>query len=192
MTSECLFVLAPLTLPYYYDFSTAMVSIFLSISALLVLPMSFFINHYSKFMQDRYIIKNLILTACIACLFLIKFSDKFLWNLGPIQYFVAFNILFICSNILESVDSALLAKIMPLHSNLKKIFNPGFTIIITTTFGRFIGAFLVTIFGYFGYEYIENITFTFFLICYAIAYTLILKYYRHLRVKAIARIIKKR
>jgi hypothetical protein len=96
----------------------------------------------------------------------------------------------VCSNILESVDSTLLTKINPINSSNNR-FNPGLMIILTTTCGRFVGCFMISIFGVFGYEYIQTASFTFLFIFNFIIYILVAYKYEDLRVKAISRIIKK-
>jgi hypothetical protein len=90
---------------------------------------------------------------------------------------------------LESVDSALLAKIFP--SNLHLICNSGFTIILTTTGGKFIGSFFITILGWIFFEnHVYNYIIIFYFLCYGVLCFLVYKNFSDLRVKAIARIIQ--
>jgi hypothetical protein len=99
-------------------------------------------------------------------------------------------VLFICANLLESVGSSLLAKIVP--KNLQVGFmNTGLIIIISTTIGKFVGNCLVTIFSVFGYDQIGNAIYLFFFLFYANLYIVTVWKYRDLRVKAISRILKK-
>jgi MFS family permease len=186
MTTECVFVLIPLTLPYDYEASSDMVSIFLCISAFLVLPMSFIMIHYFQHYQERIIIRFLLLIASISCLFLLSFF----WYVSFAQFSIAFTVLFICANLLESVGSSLLARIVP--PNLQVGFmNTGLIIILATTVGKFVGNCLVTIFSVFGYSMIGNATYLFFFIFYASMYIATVVKYKDLRVKAISRILKK-
>jgi MFS family permease len=187
MTTECVFVLIPLTLPYDYGLDSDMVSIFLCVSAFLVLPMSFIMIHYFQHYQERKIIRYLLLLAAVSCLFLINYF----WVVGFPQFSVAFCILFICSNLLESVSSSLLAKIVP--QNLQVGFmNTGLIIIIATTIGKFVGNCLVTLFSGFGYENIGNATYLCFFMFYGLLFILLVWRYKDLRVKAISRILKKK
>src|SRR5690349_2075388 len=111
--------------------------------------MSFIVNYISKYTQERVLLKILIILSTVCCVLLIPLN--FLYEIHFAQFFILFAILFICSNILESVDSSLLAKIMPPNSSrdLSHFFNPGLAIIVTTTGGRFVGSLLVSVFGIF-------------------------------------------
>jgi hypothetical protein len=125
--------------------------------------MSFLINNISKYLHERFLILSLIFISLISCFFLIPIT-LFYDEIHFTQFFFFFSILFISSNILESVDSSLLAKIIPFQTggNINKYMNPGLTIILTTTGGRFFGSLLITIFGfYFGYDHIQCVLFSF-------------------------------
>jgi hypothetical protein len=155
--------------------------------------MSFLINNISKYLHERFLILSLLIICFISCLFLIPISF-FYDEIHFTQFFLFFSILFISSNILESVGSSLLAKIIPFQNggNINKYMNPGLTIILTTTGGRFFGSLLITIFGfYFGYDHIQFVLFSFLLFFNILLCTLIWTNIKELRVKAISRIIKK-
>ena len=150
--------------------------------------MSFLISHISKFTHERLLLKILLSICLVSSLLLI-------YNLHYFQFFIMFAILFICSNIIESVDSSLFAKIMPSNpgGSLNKFLNPGLMIILTTTGGRFFGSLIISIFGYlFGFEYIQISIFIFLSGFYLIIVIVVVRNYDHLRVKAISRIIKKK
>jgi hypothetical protein len=195
MTTECLFVLAPLTLAYDFNMNTGHISFFLTISSFLVIPFCLIIQFYSKQLsKERLVIKYSMIACLISCLGLIQIH--YLWKIQFIQFGIFFMILFILSNLLESIDSSLLAKIMtgniPLGVWKLKTDNSGFIIILTTTIGRFVGASLVSIFGIVGFDYIENLTFIFFFISYGLMLIVVIVNYNQLKVKSILRIIVKR
>jgi hypothetical protein len=154
--------------------------------------MSFIVNNISKYTHERFLILILIAISSISCFFLIPLNFIY-GEIHFTQFFFFFAILFISSNILESVNSSLLAKIMPFQTEgkINKFLNPGLTIILTTTGGRFFGSLLITIFGFFGYDYIQTLVFSFLLFFHLFLFILILKNIKELRVKAISRIIKK-
>ena len=66
------------------------------------------------------------------------------------------------------------------------------TIIISTSGGRFVGSVLVTFFGWFGLESIENIMYGFYGLFYLIIIICFYMKYDDLRVKAISRLIQKK
>lgn len=189
MTTESLLVLTPITMPQDYDLSRIAVSWFLSLTALIVFPITYFIGEICKTHPERKIIAVLLSLCAISCLVLINtpFYDK---NL--IRFIIFYSILFISCNLLESVDSALLAKIFPANLHLG-ICNSGFTIIISQTGGRFLGSLLITVFGLFSNEeVVYDVLIIFYLALYAVLLLLIYRHYTELRVKAIARIIQKK
>jgi hypothetical protein len=118
------------------------------------------------------------------------FLIKMFWVISIYQYMFFYTSLFICTNLLESVASSLTAKIFPTtdDSNTPSILNSGFVIIMAVTGGKFLGAFLVTVFGILGHENIQNITFWFYGILFGLLSFLTWRNYDSLRVKAIAKI----
>jgi len=73
------------------------------------------------------------------------------------------------------------------------IYNSGFTIIMATTGGRFIGSIIITVFGLFiGRELVFDFLMTFYLFSFGTISYFVYKNYSDLRVKAIARIIQKK
>ena len=193
MNTECIMVLAPVTLPFDYGLSLTMISIFFVITALLgklnlqlVLPVCKLIDHLSKKYKER----QLLFILLIICMFSSLFLIKMFWVISIYQYMLFYTSLFICTNLLESVASSLTAKIFPTtdDSNTNSILNSGFVIIMAVTGGKSLGAFLVTLFGLFGHENIQNITFWFYGILFGLLSFLTWKNYDSLRVKAIAKI----
>ena len=79
MSTECLLVLAPITLPYEYDLSLTMTSLFFEITALLgnqkikiVLPLCKLIDHLSKKYKERQLLFILLVICMFSSIFLIN------------------------------------------------------------------------------------------------------------------------
>ena len=89
------------------------------------------------------------------------------------KYMLFYTLLSITTNILESVGSALLAKII---------------IVIAVTGGRWVGSNMVTLFGFYGIDQVQDLIFVFFAICFSVLIPTVYFNYEKLRVKAIARI----
>ena len=113
-------------------------------------------------------------------------------------YIISFIMVTISTNMLESNASNLFAKVVP-HDYEVGIFNAGiknlnlgFIITISTTVGRTIGSNFLTISGLISVEYINSITYSFCTFFFLILFFLGYFFYGELRVKAIARIIKKK
>lgn len=153
-----------------------------------MLPVSYVINNLSVSYQERGILKHLILISLVSCILLIRFD--FIYQIHYLQFLFFFGILFISSNLIDSVGSTLMSKIMP--NSYGNNSNPAFRMIVNTTFGRFTGCCLITIFGIFGYKWIQFSIFFFVSICYILIYFFAVLKYNDLRVKAISRIIKKK
>jgi hypothetical protein len=189
MTTESLLVLTPITMPDAYDITPQSVAWFLTFTAGVVFPITYFISKLEKHYQERQIIFTLLILCLVSCMLII---DLPFFNVTFIRFLIFYTVLFVSCNILESVDSALLAKIFPVNLHLG-VCNSGFTIILTTTGGKFIGSFLITILGWFILEtIIYDYLIAFYLICYLTLCILVYLNFSDLRVKAIARIIQKK
>lgn len=188
MASESLLVSASLILIDDFNKEAFYVSVFLSISSLMVLPTSAIIAKLAKEYQERKIILILTLIGFISSVFLISYPY---FDVSFQRYFVFFVILFVVTQVLESVGSALLAKIYPANLSSVGVCNVGFTIIFTTTGGKFIGASMVSLIAVFT----ENLTNTMFIIYSGLFFLLsVFVYFKNndLRIKAIARIIHRK
>jgi len=131
-----------------------------------------------------------MISCTISCFFLVNIPG--FMNTTLLKFIIFYSLLFVACNILESVDSALLAKIFPANLNLG-VCNSGFTIIMATTGGRFIGSIIITIFGLFiGRELVFDFLISFYLLSFGLVSYFVYKNYSDLRVKAIARIIQKK
>jgi hypothetical protein len=90
---------------------------------------------------------------------------------------------------LESNASSLFAKVVPVDYEIG-MFNAGFLITISTTVGRIFGAYSLTISGLIDKDLINDITYWFCTIFFLFLISMTYYFYGHLRVKAIARLIK--
>jgi hypothetical protein len=192
MYTECLLILAPITLPHDYNWSYVKIDIFFCLTALLgnylyniVLPMCIIFDRFSKNYKERQLLIILLILSFTCCLLMLRH----IWEISVLKYIVFYTVLSLTTNILESVGSALIAKIF-IGEEFSQIINSGFIIVIAVTGGRWLGSNLVTVFGYFDYDQIQEVTFSFFCVCFAILSLIVYFNYDKLRVKAIARIKK--
>ncbi len=140
------------------------------------------------FNNERYMLKITIFISIISSLLLIQYDS--LYYISLIQFLASCCILYNSTCIVETADNYLVLKIMP---NFFNKINPGLLILHISSFGRFIGCSLISIFGLvFHYEYIQNVTFIFIMLIFAILLIIVHYTYSNLRVKAISRIIKKK
>lgn len=187
MCSESLMVVIPIVMPLDFDVTRNFAAYLLSITALIVFPFSYLVSNLSLKYSERRLIFLSIVICMISSFLLINFTGL---SVSLIRFIIFFSILFVACNILESLDSVLLAKMFPSNLNLG-IVNSGFMIILTTSGGRFLGSLLITVLG----SFVEiNIVFDylmiFYFICFlVVAFTIFLNY-DNLRVKAINRILR--
>jgi MFS family permease len=188
MTTESLMVLTPISTPIHFGISPKIVAWFLSFTAFIVFPITYFISKLEKKYTERQIIFTLLVLCMCSCLLILNFPFE---EVSLFRFMTFYTVLFVSCNILESVDSALLAKIFPSNLNLG-VCNSGFTIILSTTGGKFIGSFLITIIGWFvKEEAVYDLIIAFYLIIYVVLNLFVYRNYAELRVKAIARILQK-
>lgn len=153
-------------------------------------PISYLINNVSKSYPERKLMLILLICCSISCFFLIDIP--LFMNTTLLKFILFYSVLFVSCNILESVDSALLAKIFPANLNLG-VCNSGFTIIMSTTGGRFIGSIIITIIGLLiRHDLVFDFLISFYLISFGLISYFVYRNYSDLRVKAIARIIQKK
>ncbi len=189
MTTESLMVITPISAPVNFGVSPKIVAWFLSFVAAVVFPITYFLSKLDQKYTERQIIFTLLILCLISSLLMINLPYM---EVGVFRYMFFFTILFVSCNILESVDSALLAKIFPSNLNLG-ICNSGFTIILTTTGGKFIGSFLITFVGWFVWEEgVSDCIMFYYMICFLFVNILVYFNFSELRVKAIARILQKK
>jgi hypothetical protein len=188
MTTESLMVITPISAPVNFGVSPKIVAWFLSFAAAVVFPINYYISKLDQKFTERQIIFTLLILSLVSSLFLINLPYV---EVGIIRFMLSFTLLFVSCNLLESVDSALLAKMFPSNLNLG-VCNSGFTIILTTTGGKFIGSFLITFVGWFvNEEGVSDYIMFYYMILFLILNIMVYFNYSELRVKAIARIIQK-
>jgi MFS family permease len=187
MTTESLLVLIPISMPDQFDIEPKYVALFLCVTSLIVFPITYLVSNLAKKYSERKIILYLIIFSTISCALMIDLPSITV-SLG--RFIIFYTILFVSCNILESVDSALLAQIFPKTLNFG-LCNSGFTIILTITGGRLIGSLLITLFGGIFFSYVYDALIAFYLALFALLTVLIYYKYSDLRVKAIARIIQR-
>lgn len=184
MYTECVLILAPITLPLDFGWSHTKLNIFFAITSLLLLPLYVIFDRFSKNYKDRQLLLILLIISFVCCLLM----SRYILEITAIKYIVFYTILYMMTNILESVGGALIAKIFTSVEN-NKVWNSGFIIVIAVTGGRWFGSNLVTLFGYLEYAYyVQDITFMFFAIFFFALSIVCYLNYEKLRVKAISRI----
>ena len=148
------------------------------------------VNNFSKTHPERKIIFVLLIACTVSCFLLLNIPG--FMNITLIKFIIFYSVLFVSCNILESVDSVLLAKIFPANLHLG-FCNSGFTIIMSTTGGRFIGSIIITIFGaMIRADLVFDFLISFYFISFGLITFFVYRNYSDLRVKAIARIIQKK
>lgn len=190
MVGETIFVSAPLIMFFNFGFDTFSTAILLSLISLVVVPISLLIDKAFKDIQERKIIITLSILSLLSCIILISYP--FL-EITLSRYIIFATILFSAANVIESFTSALLAKIYPPQLAKVGSCNAGFTIIFSTSGGKFIGGCLVTFLSMIGDSMpLLNKIFLFYTILFILIMISVYTKYNDLRVKAIARIIQRK
>ncbi len=152
-----------------------------------VIPTGYFFNNYlSTKVRDRRMIIYLLISSLLFSILIINIFDHL-----ALKFAIIFIFLIISCNLLEGLSTNMFSKIIPYDYELWT-FNATFIIHISTTTGRIFGS-LILFFAGFGDVYdLNRITYsvTAFLFVFCLIITLI--YYKDLRIKAIARILRNR
>ena len=187
-TIEALLVISPYYITHLKaDSDLKLVALLMSAALLLVIPASFLISHYlNTKIRDRKMMLYLLI-VCIVSNFLI--INIFYQSL--IQYCLVFVLLIISTCLLESVATMMFSKIIP-SDYVVWNFNAGFFIQIMTTLGRIFGALMLTFAGFSSDKNLNIISFSITLSLFCIGFLISVVLYSHLRVKAIARILRVR
>lgn len=175
--------------PYYlikYDFSDKFVSLYMTGSLFLIIPSSLVFKKLAiKFPRERKALIYLLVLTLLFCIFIIDYIFD-----SVIKFCICFSFLIILTNLIESLSSSLLAKIIPTDWELGT-FNAGFLITIATTSGKTFGCFMQTISALIaGKENIILITYGFCSFLFLFIVIMFICYYSELRVKALARLLK--
>ena len=113
MCAESMLIATPLYFTLEFpDETHFFVVMFLVTASACVIPASYFFNKLSRNLPERRLIIILLSVSLGCCILLLKIPDL---NLYKFLFF--YTVLFICTNILESLTSALLAKIFPTNLN---------------------------------------------------------------------------
>lgn len=173
----------PITIPHYYGLGLSFISVFISITSFLILPISLVIQKYSRLLQERQILLTLLLIISAGTVLIIEFPVSTFY-----RFVVFYSIVFISSNLIESISSALIAIFIPAFMT-KGFFNAGFLIVFVISLGKAIGSALVTLFGHFGIDNIQNAINIFYASGFLIVTYLTFKMYPDLRKRAINRVL---
>lgn len=134
--------------------------------------------------EERKMILSMLILSLISLTFLssVHIQTRNYWN-----YFVVYSCLLVMANIMETFVSCLYSKII----SSKISGYSGIIIICCTTGGKVIGCILVSIFLYYRYSY-HKFPWIALGIFYSFISIITIKNYKHLKVRAISRILKKR
>jgi hypothetical protein len=160
--------------PYYLirkDFSDQFVSLYMAGSLLLIIPSTLIFKKLAfKYPRERKALIYLLVLNFLCCIFIIDYIFD-----SMIKFCVCFSILIIVTNLIESLSSSLLAKIIPPDWELGT-FNAGFLITIATTSGKTFGCFMQTISALIGGK--ENIILITYGLCsFLFFFIVIIKFY---------------
>lgn len=175
--------------PYYlikHDHSDKFVSLYMTGSLFLIIPSSLVFKKLTiKYPRERKALIYLLILTLLFCIFIIDYIFD-----SVIKFCICFSFLIILTNLIESLSSSLLAKIIPPDWELGT-FNAGFLITIATTLGKIFGCFMQTISALIaGKENIILITYGFCSFLFLFIVIIFICYYSELRVKALARLLK--
>jgi MFS family permease len=183
--NESLITIAPYYMHVHFEKDLIFTSIFIFLSLMPVFPLAIYLKRLTlRNTKERVVLISSIGLAFLFSLFMIDILYTSIYS-----YCCFYILLIIVTNIIESLGSSLISKIIPADWELGT-FNAGFIITVSTTAGRSIGAFMLTITGIFGNQFILLITYAFCSFLFLVIFILFVIYYSELRVKAIARILK--
>ena len=177
----------------YFDWDATYVGYFFCALGSLVIPLNIFVGFISSKVKDR---KILIISQSVAfcgSLLMIRYAS----SMSLVQYLCGIVLLFLACQVMESVSTSLLSKIMPtslalgiLNSGKYRISTLGFISTQAGTAGRAVGNFSTSITGSLGD--IEN--YTFITIAVAILFSILMVglKYKDLHQTPIRRVIRAR
>jgi predicted MFS family arabinose efflux permease len=190
MTTESILVIAP----YYLlcldpEVDIKIVGLSLGISLFITIPTTVLLSRYlANRLKDRAIIVLLlILCILVSCsLFLIHLYETLL-----IQYIIVSCICLIVCTLLENTTSTMITKIIPGNYEVASS-NAGLLINYVTTCGRVIGSLMIYFTSQLNYEKMNIVVYGIIAGLFALIFIITLLFYKDLRVKAIARILRNR
>jgi MFS family permease len=190
MTTESILVIAP----YYLlciepDFDIKMIGLALGTALLITIPTTILLSRYlANRLKDRSIIVLLLVLSIVASsnLFLIYFFDSAL-----VQYLVSSCVCLIICTLLENITSNMIAKIIPGNYQVANS-NAGLIINYVTTVGRIIGSLMIWFCESMHFHEMNMLVYGIIAGLFTLILIITLAFYKDLRVKAIARILRNR
>jgi MFS family permease len=190
MTTESILVIAP----YYLlmidpEFDIKLIGLSIGITLMVTIPTTIMIQRYlSSRLKDRALIVVLLILAIIgACnLFLMYLYDATL-----IQYIIISCVCLIICSLLENTTSTMITKIIPGNYEVANS-NAGVIITYVTTIGRVIGALMIYFTSGLDYDAMNIVVYGIIAGLFTLILLITLVFYKDLRVKAIARILRNR
>jgi len=145
LVQEAVQTASPLVTEKNFGWNESDASNFLTIIGLVALPTNFMVGFLTKYMDGRNLQLVSLFGLTLGSLITINYE-----TIGQIfsvyQYISGTTILFLCAQVLEGINMAMLAKIMPKKFS-KGILNSGFLSTEAGTIGRVCGALTITLSG---------------------------------------------
>jgi MFS family permease len=190
MTTESILVIAP----YYLlcidpNFDFRLIGLSLGASLAITVPTTILLSRYlANRLKDRAIIILLLVlcTLISLALFLIHFYETFV-----LEYIIIACICIIICTLLENITSTMITKIIPGNYEVASS-NAGLLINYVTTMGRIIGSLMLYITSMMTYEKMNSVVYGIITGLFMLILIITLVFYKDLRVKAIARILRNR
>jgi hypothetical protein len=135
----------PLLTGSIFGWSMESAGYYMAVMGALVLPVNILVNELIKDVEDRAMLLRLVWVCLASILFACHFS--FIGEYSLVQYILGTGVLFACLNSLEGINMNLLARLIS-PELAKGTFNSGLLATEAGTFGRVIGDFCITLFGY--------------------------------------------
>jgi hypothetical protein len=159
----------------------------MGISLFITIPTTFLLSSYlSLRLKDRKTIILLLTLSVIFNLLMLCVFDR-----SVLKFIVMSCACLILGNLLENTSSLMFAKIIPGNFKIGSV-NAGLFINYATTMGRMIGSLMVFCFSSFNYWDMEIIIYSITSGLYMFILLFCIIFYKEMRVKAIARILRSR
>jgi hypothetical protein len=159
----------------------------MGISLFVIIPTTFLLSSYlSRRLKDRRIIVLLLSLSVFFNLLILCIFER-----SVIKFLTMSCACLILGNLLENTSSLMFLKIIPGNFEIGRV-NAGLIINYSTTVGRMIGSLMVFCFSSFEYWDMELIIYSITAGFYFIILLVCIVFYKEMRVKAIARILRNR
>jgi hypothetical protein len=169
------------------EYDNKLIGLYMGVSLFITIPTTFLLTNYlSRKLKDRRIIIILLSLSVLFNLLMLCIFE------ASIIKFVAMSCAcLITGNLLENTASLMFAKIIPGNFEIGRL-NAGLIINYSTTIGRMLGALCIFFLSWFEYYEMEIIIYSITSGLYFILLIFCLVFYKDMRVKAIARILRNR